>query len=84
MTTPAMTAEELTGLLGDVEATTIQRILDTGASIDEIGEALSELEEDDAGDVAHAPSSPRVLEVKRILEELADEDREDPGYQAST
>ena len=77
MTTPAMTADELSGLLGDVEATTIERILETGASIDEVGEALSELEVEEAGEAPHAPSTARVVEVKRILEELVLAERED-------
>ena len=77
MTRPAMTADELSGLLGDVEATTIERILATGASIDEVGEALSELELEEAGEAPHAASTTRVVEVKRILEELVLAERED-------
>lgn len=82
---PGMTAThaQIAELLGDVDDLFVKRIEDTGASLDEIGEALGDLESEDVlGEPAHIPSSPRVAEVRAILEELMDtgEDELEQGY----
>lgn len=61
--------EEILELVGDVDESFIDRIRDTGASIDEIGEAMDDLAGNSA-DRPHTPSTPCVAEVRRILEEL--------------
>jgi hypothetical protein len=77
MTNPA-TAEQLNGLLGEVDALVVERILQTGASYDEVAEALDALEDEAAdGELAHTPSSAKVAEVREILAELVLDDRHD-------
>ncbi len=77
------THAQIVELLGDVDDLFVKRIEDTGASLDEIGEALGDLESEDVlGEPPHIPSSPRVAEVRVILEELMDTDEDDleQGY----
>lgn len=52
-------------MLDDVDDETVQRILETGASIDEIAEAMHLVENNVAG--AELPSTARVEEVREIL-----------------
>jgi len=77
---------EVSAILGEVDPLIIERVVDTGASIDEIAEALGELE-DDAGfsDVRRIPSSSRVIEVRAILAELLDDEQDsDEEYRVVT
>lgn len=72
------TAAHVTELLGEVDPITLEKLLATGASTDEIAEAMVEIEDEDAfGEVHRTPSSPRVQEVRSILEEHAFQDGED-------
>lgn len=77
---PASTPE-LIDLLGAVEPITLDRLLATGATIAEVAEAVSAIEDEQAfGEVHHSPSTPRVAEVQAILEDLmfeSFEERED-------
>ena len=67
----ATNAEQLTALLGEVEPTVIRRILEMNPSLDEVAEALSAIEDEDANAKAHhQPSTPKVAEVRAVLEEL--------------
>ncbi len=91
---PAASYEEIAQLLGDADEPadepTINRIRDTGASAAEIAEALAQ-----RGEVAPpaeeppSPSSPRVAEVRAILDEHDgpprgnDDDDELPRYKES-
>ncbi len=52
-------------MLDDVDDETVQRILETGASIDEIAEAMHLVENNVAGD--ELPTTSRVEEVREIL-----------------
>jgi hypothetical protein len=73
--TPAASAEELRAILGDVDDLVVERIVTTGATIDEVGEAIDDLEDERGfGEGGHVPSSPRVTEVRRILAELLSTD----------
>jgi len=64
-------ASEIQRLLGDVEPMIVARVLATNASADEIGEALREVEDEAGfGEDPHEPSSPRVAEVRAILDEM--------------
>ena len=76
MHTPAR-SYEVGSLLGDVDPIVVERILETGASIDEISEALYLIEQDDV--VQQEPSSARVVEVRAILSELVGEGDEEVG-----
>jgi tRNA(Ser,Leu) C12 N-acetylase TAN1 len=72
------TAAELVELLGDLEPLTLERLLATGATIGEVAEAVSAIEDEDArGEPHHAPSTPREAAVHAILTELTFEDFEE-------
>jgi hypothetical protein len=68
------TANDIQAALGEVDTFTIERILETGASIEEITEARAELDDERRFGEYRPPSSPRVVEVREILEQLDDED----------
>ncbi|HEY5951335.1 MAG TPA: hypothetical protein VIV40_37840 [Kofleriaceae bacterium] len=74
MPAPPATREEIIELIGEVDESFIDRIRDTGASIDDIAEARDDLE----GRFGQQPlvaSSTTVVAVHAILKELfADED----------
>lgn len=77
------THAQIVELLGDVDDLFVKRIADTGASLDEIGEALGDVQSEDVlGEPPHVASSPRVAEVRAILEDLmdAEDDDRDQGY----
>jgi tRNA(Ser,Leu) C12 N-acetylase TAN1 len=65
------TASEIVDLLGEIGPLTVQRLLATGATYGEIAEAVSAIQdEDSAGEVHHAPSTPGAAAVRAILEDL--------------
>jgi hypothetical protein len=82
------TTAEIIGILGEVESLTLDKLLATGASADEVQRAVCAIEDEDSfGEQSHAPSSPREAEVRAILEELVFEeidDRESEGDIAHT
>ncbi len=64
-------ATEIVDLLGDVEPLTLEKLLATGATIGEVAEAVSAIEDEDSfGEVHHAPSTAREAAVRAILEDL--------------
>jgi len=72
------THAQIVELLGDVDELYVKRLEDTGASLDEIGEALGDLEDEERlGEPPRVASSPRVAEVRAILAELLDEGDDD-------
>jgi DNA-binding transcriptional MerR regulator len=75
--------EQIVEVLGDVDPLFVKRLEDTGASLDEIGEALGDLEDDRAGGARRIASSTRVAEVRAILEELFDDPEDDDGRGSS-
>ena len=84
---PGMTSRtEVSAILGEIDPLIIERVVDTGASIDEIAEALGELEDEAGfGDVRRVPSSSRVIEVRAILTELLDDEQDsDEDYHVVT
>jgi hypothetical protein len=77
-TNPA-NSDDIQRMLGDVDPLIAQRILATGATADEIGEALREVEDEHGfGEATHFASSPRVAEVRALLDELEILDEESP------
>jgi len=68
---------QIVELLGDVDELFVKRLEDTGASLDEISEALGDLEDEDLGQGRRPVTSPRVAEARAILEELLDEPDDD-------
>ncbi len=72
MPTNPATATDVNRLLGEVDPLVVERILETGASPDEIGEALLVTEQERGfGEQPHEPSSSRVAEVRAVLEEMS-------------
>lgn len=67
------TANDVNRLLGDVDPLIVERILATGASLDEIDEALRVVEQERGfgAEESRLPSSPKVAEVRAVLEELS-------------
>ena len=75
--TPA-TANDVLRMLGDVDPLIVERILATGASPDEIVEALRSVEDEIGfGEESHEPSSGRVAEIRALMwDVMAEEDDE--------
>jgi len=71
--------QQIVELLGDVDPLFVKRIKDTGASVEEIGEALSDVESERFGAERRLVSSPRVGEVRAILDEMLDDPEEEEG-----
>jgi hypothetical protein len=61
---PGANWDEVGELLGNSDDAVIQQVLETGASVDDIGEALSDLE------AARQPRTEVVAKLHRILEPL--------------
>jgi hypothetical protein len=76
MSLPAR-SEEVTAMLGELDPLVIQRVLETGATVDEIGEGLRLAADDDDPTM---PSSSAVVEVRGILYELFDDEAEDYAF----
>lgn len=76
---PPATAEEIAGVLGDVDAFTLERILETRATVDDVAEALADLEDERRFGEHRDPTSTTVAEVRRALEEIVDDD-DDAAY----
>jgi hypothetical protein len=77
MPTNTATATDVNRLLGDVDPLVLEQILATGATADEIGEALVVVEaEQGFGEEPHEPSSPRVAEVRAVLQRYSVLERE--------
>ncbi|HEY0987603.1 MAG TPA: hypothetical protein VGD80_11155 [Kofleriaceae bacterium] len=71
--------QQIVELLGEVDPLFVKRIEDTGDSVDEIGEALSDVESERFGAERRLVSSPRVAEVRAILDEMIDDPDDDDG-----
>lgn len=72
------TTSEIIELLGEVEPLTLEKLVATRATIGEVAEAVSAIEDEDAfGEVHHAPATPREAEVRAILEDLVFENMEE-------
>lgn len=69
----SVTAEEIEDLLGEVDPLIVERILDTHATLEEVAEALADVEDEKRFGERRAPASPRVAEVREILEDVLDE-----------
>jgi len=72
MQDPPATRAEIAELIGDddrsADASFIERIRATGASVDEIGEAIDDLD-GRSREARHTPSSTRVAAVRALLDE---------------
>jgi hypothetical protein len=70
MSAPSVSREEVTDLLGEVDSTIAERIAGTGATIDDLGAALDDLDHERRFGERRVPASTTIAEVRRILEEL--------------
>jgi len=71
-------AAEILELLGELEPLTLEQLVATGATIDEVAAAVSAIEDEEAfGELHHLPSTSREAEVRAILEDLLFEDFEE-------
>jgi len=87
MAFPSANKDEVREILGELDDLIIERIVDTGASLDEIAEALGGLvDEYGFGEQSYLPSSGRVGEVRAVLDEIIFENEEEdvPTIEAST
>lgn len=66
MPNPTASWDEVNELLGHADSRIVQEIVDTGASIDEIGAAIDEPRDGET----RAGATPRVAQVRRILESM--------------
>jgi hypothetical protein len=70
MTPTSVSREEVADLLGDVDATVADRIAATGATVDELGAALDDLDQERRLGARRIPASAKIAELREILEEL--------------
>jgi len=75
-------ASDVYRLLGEVDPLLVDRVLATGASLEEIGEALRETQDEaEFGETPHPPSSGRVADVRAVREEILRVEEDDSeGY----
>jgi hypothetical protein len=71
--TPAR-QEEVRAILEEVDDDIVERVVETGASVDELAEALHLVQNNIAG--TEVPASARVVEVLDILREAEARDRD--------
>jgi len=79
MTSVPATANEVRDVLGDVDDLVVERVLETGASVEEIASAMASLEYQQVlGEASAAQVTGPTLTVRAILEEcLAEPDAEE-------
>jgi hypothetical protein len=84
MSTRQASISDIRQLLGDVDPLIAERIVELGASPDEIAEALRSFEDEMGfGEQSHEPSSERVAEIRALLhEELGDQVETEDEYRA--
>jgi hypothetical protein len=75
--------QQIVEMVGEVDPLFVKRIEDTGASLEEIGEALSDVESERLGGERRLVSSPRVAEVRAILDEALDDPEDDQDSEAA-
>ena len=85
MTGLPASASDVYRMLGDIDPIIAERIVETGATADEIGEALARVEDEigfseGALSTLNDVSSPRVTDVVAALRDLFDDDQDDVGY----
>ncbi len=65
-----MSREEVADLLGDVDADVAERIAAVGATVDELGAALDDLDHERRFGERRVPASTKIAEVREVLEEI--------------
>jgi len=69
MTSAPVSREQVADLLGDVDTTIAERIAGTGATVDELGAALDDLDQERRLGERRVPASAKIAEIRGILEE---------------
>lgn len=64
MPNPTASWDEVNELLGHADSRIVQEIVETGATVDEIGAAIDDLE----SGAAQMPASPRIAQLRKILD----------------
>jgi hypothetical protein len=80
MPSPPANLDEISELLGHADRSLVQEVVETGASIDEIGAALDDLEDIHRFGDSRVPESSRIAQLRRILEPLYAESGHDGTY----
>ncbi len=57
-------------LLGHADSRIVQEIVETGATVDEIGAAIDDLETARSSGDAQMPASPRIAQIRKILDSM--------------
>jgi len=70
MSSGPVSCEDVTHLLGDVDVDVAERIAGTGATVEEIGAALDDLDRERRLGERCVPASAKIAEVRGILEEI--------------
>jgi len=69
MSTSTVSREEVVDLLGDVDNNIAERIAGIGATVDEIGAAIDDLDHERRFGERRIPASTKIAEVRGVLEE---------------
>jgi len=68
--TRSVSCQEVSDMLGDVDVDVAERIAGTGATVDELGAALDDLDHERRFGERRVPASAKIAEVRGILEEV--------------
>ena len=69
MSTSTVSREEVADLLGDVDGSVAERIAATGATVDELGVALDDVDHERRFGERRVPASAKIAELRGILED---------------
>lgn len=69
----SVTREDLAELFGELDSSIAQRIAETGATTDEVGAALDDLDHERRYHERRIPVSAKIAEIRAILEDADDE-----------
>lgn len=67
---PSVSCEEVVNLLGDVDPGIVDRIVATGATADEVGAAIDDLDHERSCGERRVPVTCRAAELRSILDDL--------------
>lgn len=69
MTAHSVTRDDLVHLFGELDSSILERITQTGASADDVGAALDDLDHERRFSERRLPASTKIAEVRAILED---------------
>lgn len=71
MSAHSVSREDLAHLFGELDPSVLARITETGATADEVGAALDDLDHERQCCERRVPASTKIAEIRAILEEVA-------------